>query len=525
MKRINKIPFHPLLFTLFAILGLWVENIDQVQFYAILNSLVYALVVCAIAFLLSLAVTRNVLKAGIFSSLLILFFFTYGHIYAALSGVTVAGVAIGRQRYIIGAWILIISVSLFFLLRAKKISPALNGFLNLWGIILLFYVVIQIGIYQYKTVAAENAAQRQIAALNSQDYSEISNSETPDVYYILLDGFSRSDVLLDNYGVDSNRFLNRLKDIGFVIPDCTQSNYAITLFSMASSLNMNYLEDLNIYLDPNKQEPVASLKELIHHSLVLREFENLGYKTFTFKNLYSIVDIKDADYHYDVRKNPSSYESLESVNFKKLFLSTTFMEIFLIQENDNPDKFANLPPWLRIVILPEIEPRTSDQYLQYQQNLFALNKLEEIPLVKGKKFVYAHLFVTHAPFVFSINGELRTENTSEELAYHDQVIFAENKIIEVIQAILKNSSKPPIIILQGDHGYFWNTDRNKVLNALYLPGNSSFKISDTITPVNTFRMIFDEYFGEDYKLLPDIVYYSPEEQPTRLQVMPESCVK
>jgi hypothetical protein len=32
---------------------------------------------------------------------------------------------------------------------------------------------------------------------------------------------------------------------------------------------------------------------------------------------------------------------------------------------------------------------------------------------------------------------------------------------------------------------------------------------ETISPVNTFRVIFNAYFGTDYEILPDISYYSP----------------
>ena len=67
----------------------------------------------------------------------------------------------------------------------------------------------------------------------------------------------------------------------------------------------------------------------------------------------------------------------------------------------------------------------------------------------------------------------------------------------------------PIIIIQGDHGLFSsNLDwRFGILNAYYLPGHNDL-LYPKITPVNTFRLIFNSYFGTDYQLLPDISYYS-----------------
>jgi hypothetical protein len=65
-----------------------------------------------------------------------------------------------------------------------------------------------------------------------------------------------------------------------------------------------------------------------------------------------------------------------------------------------------------------------------------------------------------------------------------------------------------VIILQGDHGW-GNTPSLKmyILNAYYLPGASN-AVYPMITPVNTFRTIFNAYFGGNYELLPDISYYS-----------------
>jgi hypothetical protein len=52
-----------------------------------------------------------------------------------------------------------------------------------------------------------------------------------------------------------------------------------------------------------------------------------------------------------------------------------------------------------------------------------------------------------------------------------------------------------------------------ILNAYYLPGVDSSQLYDSISPVNTFRLIFNTYFGEDYELLDDRTYYSPYWQP------------
>ena len=59
----------------------------------------------------------------------------------------------------------------------------------------------------------------------------------------------------------------------------------------------------------------------------------------------------------------------------------------------------------------------------------------------------------------------------------------------------------------GDHGLY-DTNRQTILEAYYFPGNASAKLYPTISPVNSFRLIFDEYFGANYPLLPDQTYIS-----------------
>jgi hypothetical protein len=34
------------------------------------------------------------------------------------------------------------------------------------------------------------------------------------------------------------------------------------------------------------------------------------------------------------------------------------------------------------------------------------------------------------------------------------------------------------------------------------------KLYDSITPINSFRIVLDEYFGSDYPLLEDVSYYA-----------------
>jgi hypothetical protein len=117
---------------------------------------------------------------------------------------------------------------------------------------------------------------------------------------------------------------------------------------------------------------------------------------------------------------------------------------------------------------------------------------------------------------------------SEKENYLNQLIYTNRKLKELIDKILSRSKQPPIIVLQADEGprvfiqQEWEELSNKgldyshvserallthmrIFNAYNLPGFNR-KLYKSITPVNTFRLIFNSYFGADYELLEDESY-------------------
>ena len=73
------------------------------------------------------------------------------------------------------------------------------------------------------------------------------------------------------------------------------SNYSKTQLSIASSLNMEYLQNLDpLYNDPNKRTR-AALPALTREGAARRYLEGLGYKTVGFASGYGWTDLRDAD--------------------------------------------------------------------------------------------------------------------------------------------------------------------------------------------------------------------------------------
>ena len=72
----------------------------------------------------------------------------------------------------------------------------------------------------------------------------------------------------------------------------------------------------------------------------------------------------------------------------------------------------------------------------------------------------------------------------------------------VVRKILSGSETPPIIIIQSDHGYVdGKVQSPNILNAYFLPDAGDKHLYSTISPVNTFRIIFNQYLVGHYQLL------------------------
>jgi hypothetical protein len=195
----------------------------------------------------------------------------------------------------------------------------------------------------------------------------------------------------------------------------------------------------------------------------------------------------------------------------------------LIDKIENaPEKFDNLP----IPALDLINPRFN-HFQVFLQNLYDLSAMDTISSLPGKKFVYAHLTVTHPPFTFTATGKLRPMDAQyDKQAYADQITYANKRMLTIIKKILAGSKTPPVIVLQGDHGHAVNLGEKsfRVLNAYYLPQDGKAKIYPTITPVNTFRLIFSTYFDQDYPLLPDKSIWIGPKFPGYYTIAPQTCV-
>ncbi len=518
-KFLQSFPFYAALFPLYSALFLWQVNVDQIPPTAVTPTLLLALGVGLGIFLVCWLIVRRLRPAGLVSLVFAALFSLYGHLHSALKGMDGLALAFSRHRSLLLALGLLALLAIILILRNKKDLFTATLFFNLAVSAGLLFSAAQIGLYWLGRPADPRA---QPAGETTAPVA--ANPDAPDVYYIILDSYSRQDYLLSRYAFDNSQFLTELEALGFTVARCSQSNYTETYLSISSSLNMNYADALGVTLDRAGQENLNPFFSLIHDSQVRASFERLGYQFVTFKTIYGFINFTDSDINYDLEVSTSYANKTEAVNFRFLWLQTTFMKLPIEWMQANPELLADLPPSLVKLLNPFTAALKSRIAQTYEQHLYALDRLAALPSVAGPKFVYAHLVTTHQPFVFRPDGSMVWPVDENVDNYIDQILYTNQRMLEILKGLIEDSPVPPIIIVQGDHGYGRTPEKVKILNAYYLPEGGNQQIYPHISPVNTFRVIFNQYFGESYPLLPDISRFSPLNTPYAFQEVPNTCV-
>src|SRR5215207_8914288 len=496
---LQKSLLHPFLFATYPILALLAFNRSEVDVSSGLRALLLSILLAGLLLLGFDLIFRDWKRAALLSTILLILFYSYGHVYIALKGVNIDGVYLFRHRTLVPIWVGL-SVLLFWWVSSKLKNVASATYaLNLVGLFLLILPFFQLTSFlvQSRTSQTEN---------NTSVLSLKAGNVPPDIYYIILDGYGRSDILKNEYGYDNSDFLNGLKDLGFYVADCSQSNYAQTQISLASSLNFNYLDALSDRFTSGSEDRTG-LDAFIHHGAVRESLEKAGYKTIAFATGFLATELRDADYFLGPEHSQGTLNEFES-----LLMETTFAR--LLQDGN---RFGM---------------QNAGSELFRERTLFALDKLDELSYIQGPKFVFVHLIVPHPPYVFGPTGgpvepaEVGTTKTQEGAShYRDQAIYISSRMAEIVPKIVANSTTPPIIVIQGDHGPTVASSpraRMSNLNAYFLQGVDT-SLYPKITPVNTFRVIFNTYFGQDLELLEDKSLYSDYTAPFDFKVIQNSC--
>jgi len=499
MKIKKPVVVHPFLFALYVVLFLYARNVDKVALSTtVMPTIVVLLSVSLLLFLLK-QMLHDLHSAGIIVSVVLLWFFSYEAIYSVVAGFEIAGFVLGRHRYLTPIYpVLLLSfLFIFNLLAVRKKTIGIHkitNYLNVVSVLLILFPLIGIGTYyvRFKTykiktdIVSEPIVQK-AKSVNVLEHDELKS--LPDIYYIILDSYTGERALKKYFGFDNSKFINSLTDKGFYVASKSRTNYSTTTLSIPSTLNMQYhLNDIPDF--KSGDETIAY--QMVENNKMLRFLKSKGYHYINL-SIWEELDNKD-DY-----ENRYKYKSF----FNEFNIE--LLRISVLQQ---------------IVVVPYIDISEKSK-----NTIHIFEQLKKIPDIKESTFTYAHIMSPHPPYAFDRDGEKVGDSFFSQLKYIwtekerylDEIIFVNKQIEMVVDKILSTSDVQPIIIIQGDHGAVTMRDfgvednrqiRMSILNAYYLSDNGSSVLYDSISPVNSFRLICDYYFGTNYGLLEDKSYYS-----------------
>ncbi len=540
MKHLTIV--QPFLFAVFPILSLYASNLGLVRPGEILLPIALVIALTSLLLWLGMRLLKDLEAAAIILSAFWLLFFSFGKLLALLGGP-----GHNREPFLLaGCGLFLVALTAAAVKYRGKLSSA-SSIVSIVGLALIAMPLVTIAPALLPSSAARQGLSREIAqsvleqgrggnlpAETAKPASSVEASKPvvtrsvtpapspppaaataplrkPSIYYIILDGYARSDVLADIYGVDNSEFIQGLTERGFFVARESRANYCQTYLSLASSLNMTYLDAVaqRTGEDSDDRRP---LQDLLRNNAVAALLREQGYTYAAFATGYAEGELSAADIY---RSAPWS-----TTQFQTGLISTT-----------------------------PVSPVISLQYENHRQRVrYAFEHLPEMAEESQPVFVVAHIASPHPPFVFGPEGEAITPNreftfsdgshyTSEASrdeyirGYSGQVRYISEQAEALIDAILARSLEPPVIIVQADHGpgsrLNWYSaeqsdlrERMAILNAYYLPDGGAQWLYDEITPVNTFRLVFNHYLGTHFPILEDQSYYSTWMEPYRFIAVP-----
>ncbi len=481
MKR--TLVIHPFLFALFPLLALVSSNMREVNVAQAFWPA--AIVVAATAVLLPLfrLVTRNFHKAGVVLSLFWTVFFFFGHLRDFLLRLLPRGgvaLTVGLELAF-AALVLLVWVAAR---RASRKWDGLTKLLNIMGVVLVLLPLITIVSHELKARSDRgDAVSGRLYDLDT--IASVTPEILPDIYCIIMDRYANEHTLKDVFGFDNTEFLDALQARGFYVASKSIGNYARTHLSLPATFNLQYVNGITGIV--SKEAYYRYLREQTRDNLVGRFLKSKSYRLY---HMGSWWEAAATNPYADVNITQQGMGELPSVLWSGSMLYPVLAYLGFGLRNEHRARV-----------------------------LWKLARLRQVAREPGPKFVFCHFLLPHQPYVFNRDGsypdrfQLNRQTTAE--SYVNQLVFANAQILELVDTILAVSNTPPIVVLQSDEGPHPNDcfeprdeltntrAKFRVLNALCLPGADSTWFYPGMSPVNTWRLIFDRYFGTDFGLLED----------------------
>jgi hypothetical protein len=508
-KKSKKfIIIHPILIALFPVFLVYSQNIHLILIQGIIFPILIILGITIAIWVSIKFILKNTRKSALLTSLYVFLFFSYGIIFKILeSNVTEEYFILIHVLLLIAYTALVVFIT-YYIIKTRRNFSYVTSTTNVVSIILLSLIFFNITTYNFEN----------FSSFNDETYEPIivgnNLGSLPDIYYIVLDEYAPLRTLNTVYDYDNSDFVKFLQERDFYIAKNSHSNYAETFLAMASTLNMKYVN----YLSDTVGEESLDQRipyQMISNNHVMKNLKSIGYEIYNFDSgWWGTRSLQIADVNLCSKNQNMDFHTLHALKQISIFRA---FDMFI---KDPSSKIFH-------------QERRDRIFCQFD-DITKIKQETEKPV-----FVFMHVMAPHDPYVFGRDGEevdykytfgptgtAYLDPSEEKTAYLNQLIYLTKTLRGVIENLQENSENQPIIIIQSDTGpstKFGETvnemhqvDRMSIFNAYYFPNGKYDLLSDDITPVNSFRIVFDSNFQTDYGLIEDKVFYSTYEKPYEL---------
>lgn len=494
IKFISNKHIHLLLLPVYFFLSSYIQFAGLFNITVFIWPAIKVIIAVAVCFFISLYIFKTSSKSALFTSFFSLVYLYFGNIRESLGDIPFIS-HISHYRFIIP---LTFAAILFVAYRLKKLEKTdnLTAFLNL---LLILYTSVEI--IRWKNPSKVNFELTLDQPVLS---SATKANEFPDIFYIVLDGYPSGTFQKERIDIKVNQFDSSLKEKEFYIVSNPRSNYNYTAFSTETVFRMDYIKGLK---DESKPEPndYSNAAFAIKNARIFSFLEEKGYQLYNL----SIFDLPGKP---SFSGEKFFFVTTSNIIFRNTLWNRIKWDILPAILTNYKNKLAasqHVDSWKNIRLIKEFNKKAYD-------SLWHISSLQN----DNAKFVYTHLEMPHSPYLYDSSGKeypdslLYTGNIQIRKAmYKSYINYVNNKIKSIIEKILTGKNKNTVIIIQSDHGCreseVTNNKKDAFRNysAFYFPDKNYSLLYDSMSNVNTFRIILNKYFDQQLPLLKDSSIY------------------